>query len=116
MATRTEQLLRDLNKTDGVHESLIVGRDGFVIDHAGDMDAEAVGAIVSTVIGTVESMGRDADQGGLFELMAEFKEGVMIVAPVGTDAVLGIAAEAGSNLGRIRHEVKKSLRELERLL
>ena len=116
MASRSEQILKELNKTDGVHESLIVGRDGFVIDHAGDMDSESVGAIVSTAIGTVEAMGRDAKQGELFEFMAEYKDGVMIIAPVGGDAVLGIVAEAGANLGRIRHDVKKNLRELERVL
>lgn len=116
MASRSEQILKDLIKTDGVHEALVVGRDGFVIDHAGDMDSESVGAVVSTAIGAVEAMGRDAEQGSLFELMAEYKDGVIIVAPVGRDAVMGIVAEAGANLGRIRHDVKKNLRELERVL
>jgi hypothetical protein len=110
------EIIKELNQTDGVHESLIVGRDGFVIEHVGDMDAEGVGAIVSTAIGAVEAMGRDSEQGGLFEFMAEFKEGVMIVAPVGRDAVLGIVAREDANLGRVRHEVKKNLRELERAL
>ncbi len=116
MAARSDQILKDMTKTDSVHEALVVGRDGFVIDHAGDMDAEGVGAIVSTAIGAVEAMGRDAEQGTLFEFMAEYKDGIMIVAPVGRDAVLGIVAEAGANLGRIRHDVKKNLRELERVL
>lgn len=116
MAARSTQILKDITQTDGVHEALVVGRDGFVIDHSGDMDSEAVGAIVSTAIGAVEAMGRDASQGNLFEFMAEFGDGVMIVAPVGRDAVLGIVAASGSNLGRIRHDVKKSLRELERVL
>ena len=116
MASRVLDTLKELNNTDGVHESLVVGRDGFVIEHIGDMDSEGVGAIVSTAIGAVEAMGRDADQGGLFEFMAEFKEGVMIVAPVGRDAVLGIVASQSANLGRVRHEVKKHLDELTREL
>jgi hypothetical protein len=116
MASRTIEVLKELNKTDGVHESLIVGRDGFVIEHVGDMDSEGVGAIVSTAIGAVESMGRDANQGGLNEFMAEFRDGVMIVAPLGKDAVLGIVATNTANLGRVRHEVKKHLHELERAL
>lgn len=116
MASRAEEILKELAKTDGVHEALVVGRDGFVIDNTGDMNAETVGAIVSTAIGAVEAMGRDADQGGLFEFMAEFKEGVMIVAPIGREAVLGIVANSDANLGRVRHDVKKNLRELERVL
>jgi hypothetical protein len=109
-------ILRELNSTEGVHESLVVGRDGFVIEHVGDMEADGVGAIVSTAIGAVEAMGRDSEQGSLFEFMAEFRDGVMIVAPVGRDAVLGLVATEGANLGRVRHAVKKNLRELERTL
>jgi uncharacterized protein len=116
MATRAQSLLREMNTTDGVHESLVVGRDGFVIEHVGDMDADAVGAVISTAIGAIEAMGRDTEQGGLFEVMAEFDGGVIIAAPVGRDAVLGVVATAESNLGMIRHNVKKGIGELERVL
>lgn len=116
MASRANSLLKELNATDGVHETLVVGRDGFVIEHIGDMDADAVGAIISTAIGAVEAMGRDTEQGGLFELMAEFKDGVIIAAPIGRDAVLGIVANSDANLGRIRFAVKKNISELERAL
>jgi uncharacterized protein len=109
-------ILRDLNKVEGIHEALIVGRDGFVIQHEGDMDADSAGAVMSTVIGSVEAMGRDLSVGGVFEIMAEYKNGVVIVAPIGRDALLGIAANEGANLGMIRHSVKKSMRELETAL
>jgi hypothetical protein len=112
----TKTLLKELNTTQGIHESLVVGRDGFVIEHVGDMDAEAVGAIISTAIGAIEGMGRDAEQGSLFEVMAEYKDGVMIAAPLGRDAVLGIVADSEANLGGIRHAVKKSIRDLERVV
>ena len=95
---------------------MIVGRDGFVIEHVGDMDADSVGAVISTAIGTIEAMGRDTTQGSLFEIMAEFDDGTVIAAPVGRDAVLGVIADKGANLGGIRHAVKKSMRELERAL
>jgi len=109
-------MLKDLIATPGIHECVVVGRDGFVIENVGDMDADGVGATISTCIGTVESMGRGTDQGGLFELMAEFNDGTVIAAPVGRDAVLGIVASKDANLGGIRNAVKKSIRELERAL
>jgi uncharacterized protein len=114
MATKVTTTLREINATDGVHETLVVGRDGFVIEHVGDMNADEVGAILSTSIGAVESMGRDANQGRLEELMAEFADGTVLLAPIGTEAVLGVVAGHGANLGRIRYEVKKRLRDLER--
>ncbi len=114
--TKLIELLKDLNATNGVHQSLIVGRDGFVIDNVGDMDAEGVGAVISTAIGTIEAMGRDTTQGALFEVMAEFDDGTVIAAPVGKDAVLGVIADKGANLGGVRHAVKKSIRALEQTL
>ena len=88
--------------------------NGFVIEHVGDMNADEVGAILSTSIGAVEAMGRDANQGRLEEIMAEFADGTVLLAPIGGEAVLGVVARHEANLGRIRYEVKKRLRELER--
>lgn len=116
MQTQTFALLKEINATDGVRESLIVGRDGFVIEHVGELNAEEVGAILSTAIGAVEAMGRDAGQGRLEEIMGEFDEGVVILAPVGRDAVLGVVARSEVNLGRVRFEVKKRLKELAKTL
>ncbi len=116
MANNPKNVLMALTKVQGIHEALVVGRDGFVIEHVGDMDPESTGAVVSTAIGATESMGGELNQGQLFEVMAEFKEGTVIVAPVGTDAILGVAAGDAANLGAIRHAVKKFIRELERSL
>lgn len=112
----TQSILKELNKAPGIHQSLVVGRDGFVIENAGDMDSDSVGAIISTALGAIEAMGRDCDQGTLFEVMAEYNNGVIIAAPIGREAVLGIVADNQANLGGIRHAVKKNIKELERML
>jgi predicted regulator of Ras-like GTPase activity (Roadblock/LC7/MglB family) len=116
MATNPKSILQTLTKVAGIHEALVVGRDGFVIEHVGDMDADSTGAVISTAIGATEAMGSELEQGVLFEMMAEYKEGTVIVAPIGPDAILGIAADETANLGAIRHAVKKNLRELEKAL
>lgn len=112
----TDSILKNLNGVPGVHQSLIVGRDGFVINSMGDMEADSVGAVISTAIGAIEAMGRDCKQGGLFEVMAEYNGGVVIAAPIGADAVLGIVADESANLGGVRFTVKKSMKELEKVL
>lgn len=116
MATNVKSVLNSLIRVSGIHEAVVVGRDGFVIEHLGDMDAETTGAVVSTAIGTTETMGGELGQGDLFEMMAEYKEGTVIVAPIGLDGILGIAATEEANLGAVRHAVKKHIRELERAL
>jgi len=113
---QVKKLLQELAKTEGVREALVVGRDGFVIDHVGDMDAENVGAAVSTSIGTMEAMARKIGNAELFEVMAEYKDGTVVIAPIGRDAILGISAREGANLGGIRFAVKKSIREFEKVL
>lgn len=112
----TNEALQSLNSVPGVHQSLIVGRDGFVINSVGDMEADSVGAVISTALGAIEAMGRDCSQGELFEVMAEYKGGVVIAAPIGEDAVLGIVADGSANLGGIRFSVKKSMKELAKVL
>ena len=112
----TKSILKTLNSAPGINQSLVVGRDGFVIENIGDMDADSVGAVISTAIGAIEAMGRDCEQGGLFEVMAEYKDGTIIAAPIGRDAVLGVVAGSDANLGGIRHAVKKNMRELQQTL
>ncbi|MBN2527541.1 MAG: roadblock/LC7 domain-containing protein [Deltaproteobacteria bacterium] len=112
----TDGVLKSLNEVQGVHQAVIVGRDGFVINSVGDMEADSVGAVISTAIGAIEAMGRDCKQGTLFEVMAEYNGGVVIAAPIGTDAVLGIVADESANLGGVRFVVKKSMKELEKVM
>ncbi|MBU1220560.1 roadblock/LC7 domain-containing protein [Myxococcota bacterium] len=114
--SNVKMILNEILKTDGIHEALIVGRDGFVIEATGNMEADMLGVAVSTVIGSIESMGNNTNQGKLFEVMAEYDQGTIIVAPVGRDAVLGVTAKGGANLGAVRFAVKKNIRELERVL
>ena len=114
--TDTQTILKDLNKAPGIHQSLIVGRDGFVIENAGDMDSDSVGAIISTALGAIEAMGKDCEQGNLFEVMAEYNNGIIIAAPIGKEAILGIVADNNANLGGIRHAVKKNMKSLESII
>lgn len=111
-----KSILKTLTATTGISHALVVGRDGFVIESVGDLSADEVGAVISTAISAVEAMGRDCNQGALFEVMAEFKDGTMIAAPIGRDVVLGIVAGVEAGLGTIRHAVKKNLSALERAL
>ena len=112
----TENVLKTMNDVPGVHQSLVVGRDGFVINSIGDMEADSVGAVISTAIGAIEAMGRDCRQGNLFEVMAEYGNGVVIAAPIGRDAVLGVVADETANLGGVRFVVKKCIKDLEKVM
>jgi len=51
-----ERILKDLGRINGVNGSLVVGKDGLIIESQvpGDIDAELVAAMASAVFGTAE--------------------------------------------------------------
>jgi uncharacterized protein len=111
-----KQLLSDLTKVEGVSTAVVVGRDGFVIDGASNgpgMDMEAVGAVVSTGIGTAEMMGRELSVGAMTQGLLEFNNGIIVMGLLGKDAVLAVVADLNANLGNVRYQVKKRAAELQ---
>jgi len=111
----THEVLGSLGKVEGIRSAVLVGRDGFVIDAVGGtgMDAEAVGAVISTGFGSSETMGQELKVGRLGQVMAEFDDGVLVSAAVGNDAILAVVTSANANLGGVRYQIKKHLKDLE---
>ena len=111
----TKEILGNLVKVEGVITAVLVGRDGLVIEAAGDSktDVEAVGAMVTTAFSAYEGVGKELDIGGAMQIMAEFERSMIMAAAVGPDAVLAVVTVANANLGSIRYQVKKYGRELE---
>jgi hypothetical protein len=104
-----KSVLNEIVKTEGVNTAVVVGRDGFVIDGVsarGSFDAEAIGAVISTGVGSAEVMGNELKLGGMTQSMFEYKDGVIVMSLAG-DAILAVVADARANLGMVRHQVKK---------
>jgi hypothetical protein len=111
----TGEILINLLKVEGITSAAIVGRDGFVIEAAEDSQAniEAVGAVVTAAFNAADSMGGELDTGAMTQIMAEFERGIVIAAAIEPDVVLAIVTGSSSNLGNIRYQVKKYVRELQ---
>jgi predicted regulator of Ras-like GTPase activity (Roadblock/LC7/MglB family) len=107
--------LNDLVKVEGINAAVVVGRDGFVIEgiaQDGNLDVEAVGAVISTGLGTSEVVGRELNVGTLTQSMLEFDKGVLVMGTLGTDALLCLVCQLGSNLGNVRLQMKKRTPDL----
>jgi len=114
-----KDLLRDLVRVEGIKAAVVVARDGFVIDgvvEGGTFDIEAVGAVVSTGIGSSEIMGRELKVGQMTQGLVEYEHGIITVSRVGKDAILAVVADLQANLGNVRYQVKKRTPELEAAL
>ncbi|MEN8208911.1 MAG: roadblock/LC7 domain-containing protein [Candidatus Fermentibacteria bacterium] len=108
------KILEELVQVSGINVAVCVGRDGFVIDAAstGTSDTEAIGAMVSTGMGSAESVGRELGLDEMDQAMMEFKGGIVMMTALGTDALLAIVAEKGANLGGVRLQVKRTVPKL----
>ncbi len=116
--TKVKSILDSLSAVDGIDSVVCVGRDGFIIDAtaAAGADVDAIGAMVSTGLGSAESVGKELGVGALTQAMMEYKDGVIVMTAIGVDAILAVVASESSSLGNVRIQVKKRKRELEAIL
>ena len=116
------QLTDDLNElvnVEGINSAVVVGRDGFVIEGVASgtsLDADAVGAVISTGIGSSEVMGRELEVGVMTQGMVEYDDGLIVMALLGDDAILAVVADLAANLGNVRFQIKKRLKAIEKAL
>lgn len=114
-----KELLGDLIKVEGIVSAVVVGRDGFVIDgvsNGANMDIEAVGAVISTGVGTAEVMGRELKVGSMTQGMVEYNDGIIVMGFLGKEAVLACVAGTNANLGNVRYQIKKRTPEIRAAL
>jgi predicted regulator of Ras-like GTPase activity (Roadblock/LC7/MglB family) len=102
-----------------VKAAVVVARDGFVIEgvtSTGALDADTLGAAVSTELGSAEIVGREMLVGKMTQAMTEYEDGVIFVSLLGADAVLAVVANHGANLGNVRYQVRKRTPQIELVL
>jgi predicted regulator of Ras-like GTPase activity (Roadblock/LC7/MglB family) len=111
--------LNELVNVEGINSAVVVGRDGFVIEGVASgtsLDADAVGAVISTGIGSSEVMGRELEVGAMTQGMVEYDDGLIVMALLGEDAILAVVADLNANLGNVRFQIKKRLKSIEKAL
>lgn len=108
-ASMIERVLKDLGRIDGVNGSLVVGKDGLIIEKEvpSDIDSELVGAMSSAVFGTAERSSEEMKHEKLQQVMIEGNRGKTLMIDSG-DAILAVIADVNINLGLIRLEMKRS--------
>jgi len=111
-----KECLEKLNKTSGIMGSLIVGRDGLVIDSVvpAVFNADLVGAIVAGVFTSAESSMEELHQGDLDMIMVECTIGKLILCNIG--AILVVLLGEDINLGIVRLDIRKAIQELKEFL
>ena len=113
------ELLKELILVEGINTAVVVSRDGFVIEgvsSGGRLDLDAVGAVISTGVGSSEVMGRELSVGEITQGMFEYKDGIVVMSLLGGDAILAAVASINANLGNIRYQLRKRAQEIVQVL
>jgi len=107
-------VMHDLLLIPGIDAVVVVGRDGFVIETAGNsnrVNIDELGASLAHATNAVEEMGSELKVSLFQDLFIEYGKAVIMCRPVG-DAIAAIIAPDASKLGIIRHKTKKYFEEL----
>lgn len=111
------KVLQEFLNIEGVDAVALVGRDGFVIDSvlSMDVDIDAVGAMVATVVGASESFGQELKLGTMEQYLAEFSGGKVIMSTV-KDDILAVFTNSNSIIGSVRFAIRQRVPKVISLL
>jgi predicted regulator of Ras-like GTPase activity (Roadblock/LC7/MglB family) len=92
-----------------VQASILVGRDGLVIESraTAGVDPEHLAAHVPTLVAAAEELGSQSSRGSLVTSVIEFERGMAIVTGLTGDALLLVLLHAGASVGPLLFEVRK---------
>jgi predicted regulator of Ras-like GTPase activity (Roadblock/LC7/MglB family) len=109
-----KSVLSRLAAVPGVTLAVLVDREGFLIESAGDLvlEAEAVGALAGCLAEASEAIGRELGQGALVGLTAEYEAGLILVNRAASGTMLATVVCDPAVVDRARHDVKKTLSDL----
>ncbi len=109
--TPLKRALTDLSRIPKVQGVFVVSKEGFTIDSittSGAFDEEALAAMVTASVGSIESMGKELDLGKSEMITVEFSGHIALIAELEENIVV-LLAERGAVLGRLRYELRKQL-------
>lgn len=87
-----DQALSDLQRHEGVRHVLVLGRDGLLIRHLGEgeADAETVSAMVPALTSAAGELGRAAGQGEASTVVVRLDGGVAVVEVLSPELLLAV--------------------------
>jgi predicted regulator of Ras-like GTPase activity (Roadblock/LC7/MglB family) len=97
----------------GVSLAVLVDREGFLIESAGDMlEAEIAGALASSLATASQGLGAELGQGALSGVTLECDAGAILVNAVGPGVMLATVVGDLAAHSKVRYAVKRALPDL----
>ncbi|NPA99571.1 MAG: roadblock/LC7 domain-containing protein [Crenarchaeota archaeon] len=109
--TPIKKVLTELSKLPKVIGVFVVSKEGFVIESITSREAfdeEALAAMATAALGSIEALGRELDLGKPEIATLEYSGAIVLAYDLGENLVI-LVAEKGAVLGRLRYELKKNI-------
>ncbi len=109
--TPLKRVLTDLSRIPYVQGVFVISKEGFTIDSVtatGAFDEEALAAMLTAAMGSIEAFGKELELGKPEIVTLEFSGSITLISDLG-EHVVALIAERGAVLGRLRYELKKQL-------
>lgn len=119
---RTDEITRELKalttNTADIAAAALVDNDGLMMASAmpQELDEDSVAAMSAAMLGIGERITSEMNQGEFEMVMLRAKEGYTVLVRCGDDAVLTVLAVKKAKLGLIFLDVKRTAKDLARLL
>lgn len=119
---RSEKLVERLQElqrsTPDVEASALVSVDGLTIASAlpSGVEEDRVSAMSAAMLSLGERIAGELGRGGLDQVYVKGAGGYILLAAVGSDAVLTVMARSAAKLGLVFLEMRRAAEDLERML
>jgi len=118
MADNLGDALRELQVSNGLDMAAVVGFDGLVIDAAGipDVDPESICSVASSQLIIMSQLGHELGESSARIATLEFESHTLLMSPLDEETLLVLLSGAGTNLGRMRIVLRRSIEQLQAAL
>jgi hypothetical protein len=114
MSSKLKSLLSRFRSRDSVELAAVVASDGLLIESIArpQVDVDAICAVASNGLAMAEALGREIDKGGAIQTILEYEQGMVLIEPIGSDAMLLLMVNLREDMGLMRFLVAKYRHDL----
>ena len=112
------ELVAAISQREGVEATIVLGRDGLIIDSAAPptLDAERLAAHIPSILTGGDDLGASALRGALSMAVIEHPGGLAIVCALSSEAVLLVLARPDAHVASLLYELRRNREQMAALV
>jgi len=113
-----KKILENLCTVEGVQGAFLINGEGNMVESVTEqpMDIDGIANLAYSCVTSGRMIADSVGRKALKQSYVEFKNSSLTLDLLKDDAILALLASSGSNLGRIRLEIRKNKKSVENLI